>query len=524
MRALSTVFSAPGRRTPLLGVAVFLFALFAAYEVSGYILSGDTFGIIFIALGALACVLVIAILNDWRNGVYLFLGWLLFEDLVRKYLGNNMVIYFGKDLLVAVVYLSFLIAIRRKEVRSFRPPFLLPFVLFAWLGVIQAFNPASSNLIFGALGLKLYFYYFPLVFVGYSLLDSEAALRRFFFVNLGLALVIAALGIVQAILGHTFLNPAAPAEDLKELSTLYRIAPLSGARVYRPTSVFVSDGRFASYMVLVWILAFGFSGYLLLRSRRGRNFAFLTLALISVGVVLSGSRGALVFMGISLLLCGAAFLWGAPWRRREALRVVRTLQRTLLAGGLALLFLLFLFPEALTSRLSFYSETLSLEGPGSELAFRARDYPLRNFLFAFEFPRWPYGYGIGTSSLGLQYVARILKVKSAVAGVENGYGTLIIELGIGGLILWIVWTAALARSCWKVVRTLRSSPWFPLAAAISWFAFLLLFPLTFGGIASYQNFVLNAYLWLLVGILFRLPHIALSPQSGRGTQIRIRMR
>ncbi|PYU15875.1 MAG: hypothetical protein DMG29_05410, partial [Acidobacteria bacterium] len=28
---------------------------------------------------------------------------------------------------------------------------------------------------------------------------------------------------------------------------------------------------------------------------------------------------------------------------------------------------------------------------------------------------------------------------------------------------------------------------------------------TFVALAPYQNFVLNAYLWLLVGILFRLP-------------------
>jgi hypothetical protein len=36
---------------------------------------------------------------------------------------------------------------------------------------------------------------------------------------------------------------------------------------------------------------------------------------------------------------------------------------------------------------------------------------------------------------------------------------------------------------------------------------LLLYPLTFGGMVPYQNFVTNAYLWLLVGILFRLPEL-----------------
>jgi hypothetical protein len=30
---------------------------------------------------------------------------------------------------------------------------------------------------------------------------------------------------------------------------------------------------------------------------------------------------------------------------------------------------------------------------------------------------------------------------------------------------------------------------------------------------AYQNFVNNAYLWLLIGVLFRLPKLAQMPQS-----------
>jgi hypothetical protein len=38
----------------------------------------------------------------------------------------------------------------------------------------------------------------------------------------------------------------------------------------------------------------------------------------------------------------------------------------------------------------------------------------------------------------------------------------------------------------------------------------LLYPMTFGGLSAYQNFIDNAYLWFLVGILFRLPEIQAS--------------
>jgi hypothetical protein len=61
---------------------------------------------------------------------------------------------------------------------------------------------------------------------------------------------------------------------------------------------------------------------------------------------------------------------------------------------------------------------------------------------------------------------------------------------------------------WKIVRQLRTTSYFPIALSIWWYAFVLLVPLSYNGMAPYQNYVMNAYLWLLVGILFRLPVLA----------------
>jgi O-antigen ligase len=385
-------------------------------------------------------------------------------------------------------------------------------LVFVWFGVLQVFNPFSTSLVYGLLGMKLYFFYIPLLFVGYRLLENESDLRRFFFINVGLAAVIGGLGIAQAILGHTFLNPEVLPDDIRELSTLYRTAPISGVTVYRPTSVFVSDGRFGSYMTMAWIITFGFCAYLLLRSRKGRTFAAIGLAIVTVAVVLSGSRGTLMWTSGTAILSVAAFFWGSPWRQQGVLRVFRTVKRTLLFGGAGLVLLFIFNPDALLSRYAFYSETLSLDSPNSELVYRARDYPMLTFLKAFDYERWPYGYGIGTTSLGVQYVARIFHATPPVGGTENGYGTLIVEMGVVGLALWIVVTIAIVWSCWKIVRKLKGSVWFPLAFVIFWYTFLLLIPLSFHGLVSYQNFVQNAYLWLLIGILFRLPTLALATQ------------
>jgi len=501
-------------RNRLLTPLLFVVGLAVAYLSAGYIVSGDFTSLAFVAMTATGAVAAAIILGNWRNGTYFFLAWLLFEDFARKFLGNNMAVYFAKDVLVLLVYLSFFAAYRRKDLdlQTFRPPFLSALLVFLWFGVMQVFNPASTSIFYGLLGIKLYFYYIPLVLVGYAMINSEAELRKFFYINLGLMLIIAALGIVQSIAGPRFLNPEVIADDIRQLSETYRVAPISGARVYRPTSVFVSTGRFGDLLIVAWLLVFGFGGYLLLRCRRGRTFGFLALAVTAAACVMSSSRGVFMWSSCSALVGAAAFLWGAPWRQGEVLRVLRQLQRVVLGVALAVVLMLLTYPQAFGDRLAVFSETLDPRSPASELVHRTRDYPLKNFLAAFDYPRWPYGYGIGTLSLGGQYVSRFFNARPTASPVESGWGCIIIEMGIAGLILWLVMAVTVVLSAWKVVRELKGSPWFPLGFVIFLYSFVLLFPMTFNGIQPYQDFILNAYLWLLLGVLFRLPTLALSPQ------------
>lgn len=500
------------RRNPLIVLGFLLLFVVAAYKASGFIVANDMTGLAFSGIAVAIAALVVAILNDWRRGLYFFLTWLLFEDFARKYLGNNMAIYFAKDFLLLVIYISVIAAYRRKEIKGFRPPFLIPLLLFVWFGVVQIFNPGSTHIMYGLLGFKLYFYYIPLFFVGYALVNSEAELRRFFFLNLVLSAIISGLGIAQAILGHTFLNPPHLADDIRDLSTLYRTSPISGLTFYRPNAVFVSAGRYGDFLLVTWLMVFGFAGYLLLRHKRGRAFVFWVLGLTAAALVLGSSRGVVMWGCGSALVGALAFVWGAPWREREVVRVLRTLQRALLCVVVAMTLLLLLFPDALLSRVAFYSETLDPASSASELQHRTWDYPIRNFLGAFGTERWPYGYGIGTTSLGTQYVARFFNAKPSPVIVESGFGAIVVEMGVGGLFLWLLMSFAVVLSAWRVVKRLRGSPWFPIAFMIFLYAGLLLFPITFAGLVEYQDFVMNAYLWLLLGILFRLPALAVSAQ------------
>jgi hypothetical protein len=501
------------RNQAWIGLGLFSFALWLAWELGGKIAAEDMRSIAFITFGFAGCVVAVTILRNWRNGFYMFMVWLLFEDLVRKYLGNGTALFFGKDVLALLTYISLFAAIRGGREKSFHPPFLLLLSLFLWLGLLQVFNQNSPSILYGLLGFKLYFYYMPMMFVGYALIRNDEDLRKFLVVNVVLAGVITSLGITQAILGHGFLNPTTLAPEIRGLGQLDRVTPLSGQILSLPTAVFVSSGRYFLYLTMTEILAIGTAAYLLLYTHRNRKLTFVVVGLIGAGILLSGSRGAVVYGAASTVFLAAGFLWGAPWGKRQAHRMLKAIRRYFIMAALGLTAMLLLFPNETASRMAFYTETLLPSSSAYEVGNRTWAYPISNLMGALTRPNWVLGNGIGTASLGTQYVSKVLGQPPPDLWVEEGYGQLIIEMGIIAPFLWLLWTGALLYYSWGVVRRLRQTRFLPIAFAIFWYAFLLLYPFTYGGLAPYQNFISNAYLWLLVGILFRLPELAENPPS-----------
>jgi hypothetical protein len=504
MKALDELRSFRASRNPLVGIGMFVIVMWLAYKTAQLILTDDLPTLGLIVLLVVGASVLIAVLNDWRRGLYVLVAWILFEDLFRKYLGNNMMIYFGKDALALILYISFFRAKRANRVARFRIPFRVPLLLFLWCSLIQVFNPASTSFFYGILGLKINFLYVPLIYVGDALINSEEDLRRFFSYLSVLIILVAGLGLAQSIIGPSFLNPSTLQDDIRELSTLYRVSPISGLSAYRPTSVFVSSGRFADFLIVAWLISLGFAGYLLLRSRRGRAVAFTAVAVVAAASLMSASRGVFMWNAGTALVIITGFLWGAPWRQREALRVLRTIQRTALMVACAFVLLLMTFPEELGSRIAIYSETLRPDSPASELIHRTQTYPWMQLGYAFSYPTWPYGTGLGTHTLGMQYVTRIMHAEPMELGVESGFGNLLLELGIVGLVLWIVLGASIVISASRVVRELKGTPWFPIGFVILLYVTILWFPMMFTGVGPYQDFVLNSNLWLLLGVLFRL--------------------
>jgi hypothetical protein len=500
------------RNQALIGAGVFVLAIWAAWQFGNEIASSNIRVLEFVALGCVASAMAVAILRSWRTGFYFFFVWMLFEDMARKYMANNTALFFGKDILLLLVYVSFFRDVRLGRAKSFRPPFLFFLSLFFWLGLLEVFNQNSPSILYGLLGMKTYFYYVPLMFVAYGLIQSDRDLRRFLVVNAVLAGVVGGLGIAQAILGNSFLNPATLAPELQELGDLSKVSPLTGQEFSLPASVFVSSGRFGEYLAVAFILAMGASAYLILHTRQYRKLIFAALGILGVATLLSGSRTALVCVASSALVLSAGFLWGAPWRWRQAHKLGRVLRRSAIVGALGLAAVFLIFPEQAGSRLAFYSETLNPNSSTYQGTNRAWDYPVENLESALETPHWVIGNGIGTASLGAQYVSKLAGQRTTY-GAEEGYGTMIVEMGILAPFLWILWTTALLYYLWKVVRQLRETHLFPIGFGFFWYAVLLLYLLTYLTIAAYQDYVTNIYLWVAIGIVFRLPQLLNAPSA-----------
>src|SRR5205823_13462040 len=176
----------------------------------------------------------------------------------------------------------------------------------------------------------------------------------------------------------------------------------AGLGAYRLTSFFVIAGWFQDFLMVSWILALGFGEFLLMRMQSGRLLGFTTVGIVAAASLLAASRGVILGALASAMVVAPAVLWGASWAGEQRIRVMRAVQRAAVFVAIALTILVGIFPQEVGSRLAIYTETLSPSSSKSELGFRSWNYPLQNFVAAFDYPRWPYGYGTGTASLGVQ--------------------------------------------------------------------------------------------------------------------------
>jgi len=91
----------------LVTVVLLLDGLIAAYVSPQLVWADDWETLRPIALGFACLAFAVKILNNWRQGLYIFFAWLFFEDSALEYLGNNMVVYFATACLWILIGILF---------------------------------------------------------------------------------------------------------------------------------------------------------------------------------------------------------------------------------------------------------------------------------------------------------------------------------------------------------------------------------------------------------------------------------
>ncbi|MEY2472320.1 MAG: hypothetical protein QOK28_1649, partial [Actinomycetota bacterium] len=293
------------------------------------------------------------------------------------------------------------------------------------------------------------------------------------------------IGILQVVLGGTFLNPQVTDPALAHLTVLKTVG---SQFVLRPSGPFADVSRFASLTIVAVLL--GFCSLRLSTSEGRRQLSTVAILLSLAGAFASGSR-------TSLLVCLPLAVFGVV--TSDSFGRVR---RFPVAPGIAALAVL-AFGHGVIANTSattadFYATTLNPASHAFEAGFRLQTYAsdaLRGVLDG-----GLTGRGTGDQSTGRQYVAGI--DLSAGPNTESGWGSVAIEWGLVGLVVWSYWAIAWTAKSIRLARQGDDRPARPIAGLLAFYIAALLIALFALGSGFFENYIANIFFWLFSGMAF----------------------
>jgi hypothetical protein len=431
--------------------------------------------------------LYVLILWNWRLGLYGLVAYLPFAGAVATLLYPSKAPLLFKDFLFAVpLYVSFFVrmCLGRRWLKGFPgvPCFLLS--ALALLVIIQSWNPQVANWEMALIGIKVWLFYVPLIFVGYSYVESQDDLFRLLRLTVALSFVPALFGLLEFVLTQAIgyepvmaaiYGPAAQSAT----QGFFHPEIAFGVRFGRIPSTFTFVTQYFCYLLVV--IAASFALYEADPSKFWRGAALAPLAVLSLAAFLSGEIAAFVFVPMVLMLA-----WMLCRGARALLPASAALAAVL---GIAVV-ALGIDPTALAGYVWRLATRYS-----SEIAYGD---------LATALSLAPFGAGTGTDTGPARFA-----VATIMVGVENYYAKTLYELGIGGLL--IVWglVAAFCVSGLRVRRQVKGRALFSVASALTALLVALLVYLFKGPLLDIDP--LNVLYWLFAGMLLKLPHLEQSP-------------
>jgi hypothetical protein len=267
-------------------------------------------------------------IKRWRQAIPVVMVLLIVEGALRKWVfpGAQDIVYFGKDLLLLGAYIGWFTDSGRVRLRAPAVPALtMPLAICALFGLLQIFNPKSPNLLVGVFGWKAYFFYVPLFFLVPAALPSDFQISRFLRRYVLLAIPICLLATAQFFSsGSSALNTYA-----RQPTEAGQISSFGSSEHIRVTGTFAYITGFTSYLFATLILLLTVLSATRWRFR-GNLWTFAAFGLSLVGLLMSGSRGPVLFLALLLPL----YWWLAVVREGGVATTARLVIATAAVGCL----------------------------------------------------------------------------------------------------------------------------------------------------------------------------------------------
>ncbi len=466
---------------------IIILAIGASAAIS--LLSHGALPLPFVGVSAVGVGLILGLI-DWHLSVRCLLLYTPLSGIATVLLyPNTAAASVVKDLMFVVpAYIGF--ALWKGKDRLV-PIFWAPLLVTVLIAIVQSVNPGVPNALVALVGFKTYFWYVPMLFLGFYLITSSQDLYRLLRILSLTALVPSIIGITQALLMYSGRRDLAISLYGSAASTMTQDDAnilISGSTTFlrRVPSTFPYTTQY--YIYLGTMLCCTYAWWMIYKNshRTARRFGPIILLTIIVAALLSGQRGAFLFI---------PFLLGIL----VALHTQNLNKRGVFAPLMAVLAIAVAF---------YVLSRVSGATPGSVV----RDaWEIGRDQFGFLFidglarvtDRSIYGMGTGYSTNAARqfFPGGTLEVWE-----ESLYIKAYLELGLVGLITYVIFLVGTVVMIFRSMRSLKESSLRPLAVGT---LALVIWTLVYGLKASLLDLdPLNFYFWLLTGITLRLPEIA----------------
>ncbi|MBD2204438.1 hypothetical protein H6G33_06530 [Calothrix sp. FACHB-1219] len=441
-----------------------------------------------------------------RQALFAFIIYVPFGGTITYYIGNSPILQLAKD----AFYIPALIGIWqtcRKQGLPFIIPKTIKIPLFILLGFClltllfinggQQFNPPPVGLLekppkeiplgMGILGLKVFLGYVPLITCAYYLIRNQKDFLFLSRLQVVITLVCCTLGLIQYLLLLTGVcqGTRGYVGDALFRATLEARCYFGGSLLYSPEEgVIRLPGTFVAPWQWAWFLisstffnfATGFTDPAII----WRFISLGSLAAVFINAVISGQRIALALVPTCFIVL--LFLTGQIANFKRFIPIILGLAMIL---GIAMVN----NPEVVQERLDSFTTRWEAAPP--------QEFIIQQFNDTVNNLDNPLGNGLGRATNSARSMGETKLI-------ETYYPKVIYEVGICGLIGFLLLVTTLTKASFKAYRSLKNRNFRSYGAALWVFIIFIsyntyYYPLDVDPVAVYY--------WFFAGVLLKLPLI-----------------